>query len=83
MNYKSVNLGSENSVKSYGTDSGKELNTTDVLACLTSILGKTVVTNTMPTINWLTYQEPKLTKNYDPALERKDIFFSRGYTGWE
>lgn len=71
------------SVKSYGTDYVKESNTTDVRECLTSISGPTVAENTIITTNSQMYPEAKQIVDYENACEKRDIFSSRGYTGWE
>lgn len=61
---------------------------TDVPAFLIGTSVNTVATNTTPTTNLETQPEQKQTpecENASSTMEggRKDIFFSRGATGWE
>lgn len=83
MNSKSVNSDSKTNVVSSGTELKKASNTTAAQVSQTSISGQTAAENTTTTTNLETSPEWKPIRDLGNAYDVRDIFSSRGHTGWE
>jgi hypothetical protein len=68
---------------SCGTVYGKALNTTDAQEFLTLISGPTAAQSMIIITSSGMYRVEKLTNDLERAFVKKDIFSSRGHTGWE
>jgi hypothetical protein len=69
--------------KSYGRDYVRESDTMDAPQSPTSTSGPIVAESTIITTNSRTLAEQRLTDGYENVSAKRDIFSSRGHTGWE
>lgn len=78
-----INLPSESNGQSSETALQKALSTMDAQALLT-LISELIAAGNMITITSSGISVvPRQTNDYERAYGRKDIFFCRGYTGWE
>lgn len=79
----SANSDSKNNAELSGMDLKRALDMMDALLYPTLTSGQIVAENTTITTNFKTSPEQKPTDDSESVLGRRDIFFSRGHTGWE